>query len=63
MDYTIERDGGGTRLLLENGDRITIKIVVGHIKESDRELDSSREYNVQTAIAMFVDESEMVKEK
>ena len=58
MDYAVERDGGGTRILLENGDRVTIKLVVGTVKPGDKNPDGSPGYNVQWQVACFVETAE-----
>lgn len=58
MDYAIERDGGGTRILLENGDRILIKVTVGNIKPDGKHADGTPQYKVQTNVAMFVEAAE-----
>jgi hypothetical protein len=58
MDYAIERDGGGTRILLENGDRILIKVIVGNIKPNGKHSDGTPQYQVQTNVAMFVEAAE-----
>lgn len=58
VDYCVEHDGDGVRLLLENGDRITIKLVVGNIRSGPNHADGSRGYHVQAQLVVFVEHSE-----
>jgi hypothetical protein len=60
MDYAVERDGA-TKVLLENGDRLTAKLVLGNITPDGNTPDGSRRYNVQTQIVLFVEAASSVR--
>lgn len=54
MDYTVEKDGGGVRLLLANGDRLLVKLTIGNVSDTGtKNPDGTPIYNVQAQPSLF----------
>jgi hypothetical protein len=54
LKYAIEQDGGPTIVVLENGDQIMIRTVLGNITPNGNKPDGTPDYNLQFQVAMFV---------
>lgn len=62
MKYAVEQDGGGIRLVLENGDAIMAKLVIGNISDSGQKLpDGTTLYQVQHQVVLFVTPAQAVQ--
>lgn len=54
MNYAVEVDGGGIRLLMANGDRLLVKLVIGNVGKTGVLPDGGHMYNVQSSTAVFL---------
>jgi hypothetical protein len=53
MKYAIDQQGGPTILILENGDSIMVRAIVGHITEDGTNPDGTTKYSVQVVPVTF----------